>query len=568
LPDAGIGAKSSTEGLGWPMIGGVDGAELRFVSLYSGCGGLDLGFARAGMRPVWANDIDAHAVDTYNKISKVTDPRWKDAAQLFEGHGAIAGDVGLAARELRPGMADVVVGGPPCFPAETLVLTARGHVPIAAVRIGDLVLTHRGRWRRVLATGSKIADTLMVRGQGATIETTAEHPFWSRSISSRWNNRRRSYERVWADPEWVPAADLARKGWAIPSACEPLAVPEVPGWQHGMGSDFWWLVGRWLGDGWVRRRQSRQPSVSFPHAPRLRPAPAACIRCGRPARPNGRYPWLVSDSCSPTCRAAIKWARRTAPAGSSVVICCDFRETAEIEERMHSIGLAPAVGRQRTAARLTIHSNALADWLTDNFGSGAAAKHFSGWVFGMAAEHRAALLAGYVSADGYTRIATGELGATTTSKALAVGLMNLVTSLGCTPTLYFVPRPAEYAIEGRQITQRSWWQVRWRDVKTNQVRRTAGHLWTQVREVKPGRSNVAVYNLEVEEDNTFTADGIVVHNCQGFSVAGRMDPADPRSRHVFDFLGAVARVQPRAFVMENVAALARNQRWAAIIVRL
>lgn len=50
--------------------------------------------------------------------------------------------------------------------------------------------------------------------------------------------------------------------------------------------------------------------------------------------------------------------------------------------------------------------------------------------------------------------------------------------------------------------------------------------------------------------------------CQGFSVAGRMDPDDPRSRHVWDFLGVVGRVSPRVFVMENVAALAENERWA------
>jgi DNA (cytosine-5)-methyltransferase 1 len=88
--------------------------DLTFASLYSGCGGLDLGFARAGMQPAWANDIDAHAVETYNKISKVTDPQWKDAALLFEGHSSVVGDVRAAARELRPGMADVVIGGPPC----------------------------------------------------------------------------------------------------------------------------------------------------------------------------------------------------------------------------------------------------------------------------------------------------------------------------------------------------------------------------------------------------------------------------------------------------------------------
>lgn len=53
--------------------------------------------------------------------------------------------------------------------------------------------------------------------------------------------------------------------------------------------------------------------------------------------------------------------------------------------------------------------------------------------------------------------------------------------------------------------------------------------------------------------------------CQGFSVAGKMDPNDPRSRHVYDFLAMVERIQPKALVMENVKALAVNRRWRAII---
>jgi len=52
--------------------------------------------------------------------------------------------------------------------------------------------------------------------------------------------------------------------------------------------------------------------------------------------------------------------------------------------------------------------------------------------------------------------------------------------------------------------------------------------------------------------------------CQGFSVAGKMDPNDPRSRHVWDFLAVVEHIKPRAFVMENVAALAENQRWTSL----
>lgn len=56
--------------------------------------------------------------------------------------------------------------------------------------------------------------------------------------------------------------------------------------------------------------------------------------------------------------------------------------------------------------------------------------------------------------------------------------------------------------------------------------------------------------------------------CQGFSVAGKMDPNDPRSRHVFDYLAMVERVQPSAFVMENVKALACNRRWRHVIAEI
>ncbi|MGA9876874.1 MAG: DNA cytosine methyltransferase [Solirubrobacteraceae bacterium] len=56
--------------------------------------------------------------------------------------------------------------------------------------------------------------------------------------------------------------------------------------------------------------------------------------------------------------------------------------------------------------------------------------------------------------------------------------------------------------------------------------------------------------------------------CQGFSVIGRMDPDDPRSRHIDHFLDIVAYLRPRAFVMENVKALAVSPRWAATCERL
>jgi DNA (cytosine-5)-methyltransferase 1 len=56
--------------------------------------------------------------------------------------------------------------------------------------------------------------------------------------------------------------------------------------------------------------------------------------------------------------------------------------------------------------------------------------------------------------------------------------------------------------------------------------------------------------------------------CQGYSVAGRMDPADPRSSLTWDFVRVVREVRPRAFVMENVKALAVLARWGPVRRRL
>ena len=56
--------------------------------------------------------------------------------------------------------------------------------------------------------------------------------------------------------------------------------------------------------------------------------------------------------------------------------------------------------------------------------------------------------------------------------------------------------------------------------------------------------------------------------CQGFSVAGKMDPDDPRSKLVFEFQKVVGAKRPQFFVMENVAALGRLAKFEAVRKRL
>lgn len=49
--------------------------------------------------------------------------------------------------------------------------------------------------------------------------------------------------------------------------------------------------------------------------------------------------------------------------------------------------------------------------------------------------------------------------------------------------------------------------------------------------------------------------------CQGFSVAGKMDPGDPRSKLVWSYFDVLEKVRPKVFVCENVKALGALERW-------
>ncbi len=69
------------------------------VSLFSGCGGLDLGFINAGFDIIWANDFFSEAVETYKKNI---------------GDHIILGDISQIKSSEIPNDFDVLLGGFPC----------------------------------------------------------------------------------------------------------------------------------------------------------------------------------------------------------------------------------------------------------------------------------------------------------------------------------------------------------------------------------------------------------------------------------------------------------------------
>jgi hypothetical protein len=72
---------------------------------------------------------------------------------------------------------------PEGFPAGTMVLARRGILPIETIAAGDEVFTHQRRWRPVLETMCRTADTVRVACASYTsgLVTTADHAFRTRT---------------------------------------------------------------------------------------------------------------------------------------------------------------------------------------------------------------------------------------------------------------------------------------------------------------------------------------------------------------------------------------------------
>jgi len=71
--------------------------EITVSSLFSGCGGLDIGFKQAGFKLIWANEIDKDTASTYSK---------------FVDNNIIVGDIVKVINKIP--RADILIGGPPC----------------------------------------------------------------------------------------------------------------------------------------------------------------------------------------------------------------------------------------------------------------------------------------------------------------------------------------------------------------------------------------------------------------------------------------------------------------------
>lgn len=130
---------------------------MRVLSLFSGIGGLDAGFEKAGFNIVWANDFDKYAVETYIANYK---------------HEIVLGDINEIPLDTLPAF-DILIGGFPCQPF-SMMGSERGFEDTRGTlffRIAEIVKHQIDNNKKPKALILENVRTLKTHDKGRTFKT-------------------------------------------------------------------------------------------------------------------------------------------------------------------------------------------------------------------------------------------------------------------------------------------------------------------------------------------------------------------------------------------------------------
>lgn len=474
--------------------------ELKVLELFAGLGACSKALERLNIphKIVDAVEIDKYAIKSFNAIHGTN----------FEPQDITTWDKDIEV--------DLIMHGSPCFVGDTLVLTSNGYKKIVDISIGDSVLTHNNCYHKVLNKFNQgLKEIYSIKAMSCDlVETTSNHLFYVREMYREWDNTRRTYIRKFKKPVWKECQELTKKDYLGMPINTNIILPNWNGITrivNGKSRIFhkldmrnetlWYLCGRYVGDGWLQDRKDRNDSLSI------------------------------------------------------VKICCGKHKKDSFVEKITK-DFPYTLTEERTTYKLTFSNIELAYFL-EQFGRGAINKKIPGFMFDMPTEYIKCFLDGYFDADGcYTQ---GRWKATSISKELIYGISRLVEKVYNRPCcIYKNTQPSKHVIEGRIVNQHDTYSFTFKPTTDKQDHAFCenNYIWIPISSIKNTHKLKEVYDIEVEKSHSFTANGIAVHNCQDFSLAGKQAGGDKdsgtRSSLMYETIRIVEKLKPKYVVWENV----------------
>ena len=364
----------------------------------------------------------------------------------------------------------VSVGNHPCFAGDTMVLTSNGYTHIQDMKTGDSVLTHKNRWATVDKVMSRQTDDIaIVYPSGSLpITTTPNHPFL---VRHQYKERYRKYKddidtsRVcYYAPEWCDV-DRIKKGDVIGYPVNTNSIMPKPFGNLPLDTEaFWWLVGRYIGDGWIGKGIRHKVGYD-------------------------RYDEYLT-------------------------ICCAHDEQMEITLMLDAINFDYRIEKRPTADRIYIKNRETLEYLRQ-FGDKASGKFVPNFVIDMPKGLLQAFFDGYMSADGSYLAKDNSHSFRTVSKKLMLGMIQVVAKLYHRHCRVTVTKAKDEIICGREVHCKEKYNASFTKDRRRLDRSfyEAGYIWCKIKSVEYKREQTTVYNLSVLDDNSYIVNNIVVHNC-------------------------------------------------------
>lgn len=136
------------------------------------------------------------------------------------------------------------------FTAGTMVYTVEGMKPIEDISVGELVYTHKHRFRPVTATDSKRAGVDKIYAQGIPDYMFAGNPlFYVSHMKEGWDDEKDCIGKQFSEPEWVPASKLTCDKEMKDYLSSPIITEEYN--PPRLDAKTCWLLGRYVADGYL-----------------------------------------------------------------------------------------------------------------------------------------------------------------------------------------------------------------------------------------------------------------------------------------------------------------------------
>lgn len=442
--------------------------SMRVLSLFDGmsCGQIALKEIGVNVTTYLASEIDKHAIAN-------TQHNFPNTVQL----GSVT-DLNIEEIVEKYGMPDILIGGSPCFAAGTKVLTIDGYKNIEDVEVGDLVLTHKNRYKPVVRIGNKVAQTYKFHAQGfLDVVCTDNHPFYARKknfIFCKQENGRNSKRLVLGNPEWIEAKLLAGE-YYISNNIEKQDCQN----PFNITEEEAWVIGRYIADGHTRKDLRHDEHH------------------------NGSRAWQLILSI-----------------GNAKVedFCSHFKEL-HYSCYKHSDGVH----------RVVFSNKRLVEIVEGQCGIGAENKKFGEMIIRLPNHLLEIVLKSYLEGEGC--VYGEKFNITTISSMLCMTLQRVVSKLYQKHICITKHIPNEYrTLCGRIVHQNPQYIIRFSDHRLPQERPKIieDKIWYNAKSFVVDHIRT-VYNLEVEDDNSYTANNIIVHNCQSFSFSGKMKGMSTKS---------------------------------------